>query len=244
MNSAPIWLHTWLQLLKIAHIQDERGGGGGSGKTCMCGFVILSSFYSQSEAFMVGNQSRGVIEQSDAAETGADKRMHRGYQLVFFFFFCAWLSAWCQGLDVPTYSTKFGQNWDYSGRRNAWMTSACPFSLPRSPFLSLPLSPLIFFYIVSSLLSPLSSCSSPRQSLIFFFGTKSLWEHDFLGGPKLCSMNVRKQRTRPWSSKFCVGNIRIMLSLKAIPAMLAHWSVIITHQHVHPTTHCWGQLTN
>lgn len=152
-------------LLKIANIQAERGGG--SWKTCMCGFVVVSSFYSQSEAFIVGNQSRGVIEQSDAAETGADKRMHRGYQLGFFFVFFAWLSAWCQGLDVPTYSTKFGQNWDYSGRRNAWMTSACPFSLPRSPFLSLPLSPLIFFYIVSSLLSPLSSCSSPRQSLIF-----------------------------------------------------------------------------
>lgn len=33
------------------------------------------------------NQSEGVKEQSDAAETGADKRMHPGYKLVFAFVF-------------------------------------------------------------------------------------------------------------------------------------------------------------
>ena len=38
-----------------------------------------------------------------------------------------WLSGWCQGLAVPqSPPTKFGQNWDYSGGRKAWMTSVCP----------------------------------------------------------------------------------------------------------------------
>lgn len=148
-------------LLKITTI--ENGRFDRALKTCRCGFVIVTSmkllcrkwsFYSGKIRVKEQWCSRDRSWQRDASRVRV-----RGFG---FFCFFAWLSTGCQGLDVPTYSTKFGQNWDYSGRRNAWMTSVCPFSLPLS------LSPLIFFYIVSSLLSPLSSCSSPRQSLIFF----------------------------------------------------------------------------
>lgn len=148
-------------------------------------------------------------------------------------FFFVWLSGWCQGLDVPTYSTKYGQNWDYSGGRNAWMTSVCPFLLTPPPFQSLNL----FFYIFSSsLLSPLSSCSSPPQSLIFW--TESLWEHDFF--PPLTSVAWNLHFTCR-ATFYCVDNVMYFFNnwfsgfvgkpLKIILITIFTIKLLITYTH-------------
>lgn len=83
-----------------------------------------------------------------------------------------WLSGWCQGLAVPqSPPTKFGQNWDYSGGRKAWMTSSVLLCfLPHAP-PSLPpsLSLLLSLPLLSSLLISLFLSFPPLFSLFFVF---------------------------------------------------------------------------
>lgn len=92
-----------------------------------------------------------------------------------------WLSGWCQGLDVPqSPPTKFGQNWDYSGGRKAWMTSVRPLfcrmhsPLSASPFRSLLIS-LFFSFPPLHFLSFCLLLYLTDKALVARFWSESPW---------------------------------------------------------------------
>lgn len=155
-------------------------------------------------------------------------------RVTFFFFFFPWLSAWCQGLDVPTYSTKFGQNWDYSGGRNAWMTPVCPFLLtPPTP------QSLNLFFLYIFLLSTVSF-------VFLFISTTKL---DFLDrvtlrtwfSPPLTSVAWNLHIT--FATFYCLENMMYFCNnwfssfvgkpLKVIFITMFTIKLLITNTHIH-----------
>lgn len=145
----------------------------------------------------------------------------REFQLSFLSWVDAftWLSGSCQGLAVPqSPSTKFGQNWDYSGGRKAWMTSVRPlFYRMQSPpslclLLSLLISPFPSFqplncFIPFSLSHWQSITSSfPAVTLRQKVPSAPLWEH--LNEKFNCNCTSSSTVSSPSSSSSCVATNR------------------------------------